>query len=240
MTARTWALAAAVAAVVVVAIVLGRAPERPSGPPGSSTATAADGLAAYAALLGRDGHGVRRLRAPLPERGPRAGETAMVVDGRALNADERRALRRFARGGGRVVLVGSAVAAAATIEGATAVSDGAFLRNRDLGRGDNAARALALAGGPRRPVAFVETVHGAAQRRGLGALPAGVRACLWLLGLAALVGLVARGRRLGPPEDGARVLAPARREHVEALAAALARTSDRGALVEATTRREDR
>jgi hypothetical protein len=45
------------------------------------------------------------------------------------------------------------------------------------------------------------------------------------LTLAALLGVVAAGRRLGPPEDAARPLPPARREYVDAMAVSLARTN---------------
>ncbi|MDX6715440.1 MAG: hypothetical protein QOH30_1998, partial [Baekduia sp.] len=82
MKGRTWVAVAAVAAVVLVAVVLGRAAERPSGPASSSYATTPAGLAAYADLLARAGHDVRRIRAPLDERRPAQGETVMVIDGR--------------------------------------------------------------------------------------------------------------------------------------------------------------
>jgi hypothetical protein len=116
------------------------------------------------------------------------------------------------------------------------LTDATPLRNRALGTGDHAALGLQLAGPPARRVAFVESVHGYHDARGLAALPARVRACLWLLGLAALAFLILRGRRLGPPEEQARRLPPARREHVEALAAALARTRDRDTLTATTTK----
>ena len=45
--------------------------------------------------------------------------------------------------------------------------------------------------------------------------------------LAALLYLASRARRLGPAEDEARELPPARRVYVDALGAALARTRDR-------------
>jgi hypothetical protein len=107
--------------------------------------------------------------------------------------------------------------------------DGGILTNRALPIGDHAARALLLAGPPSRRVAFLESVHGFHERRGLGALPVAVRWCLWLSALAAAVFLLARGRRLGPPEAASRELPPPRRVHVDALAAALARVQDRPA-----------
>jgi hypothetical protein len=227
----------AVAVVVLAAAVaLGRAPERPSGPAGSSYATTPGGLAAYATLLERAGHDVRRVRAPLDERRPSAGETVVVAGGSPLPAAERAALVAQVRAGGRAVLAGTA---ARGFGGAPAgerslgrgtlvtVPDAALLANRELAAGDHAARALALAGPPSRRVAFVESVHGYHEQRGLAALPDAVITCLALLGLAALAFLIVKGRRLGPPEAAARDLAPPRRAHVEALAAALARTPDK-------------
>ena len=213
MSRRTLAVAVAVAAVVAVVVAFGRAPEQPGGPPSSSYTTRPDGLAAYAELLERAGHDVRRIRAPLDQRPPSLGETVFLVGGAPLPPKESTALRAFVRDGGRLVRRPAA----------------GFLANRALASGDNAARALALAGPPSRRVAFVESVHGFHDRRGLGALPAAVRWCLWLLALAAVVLLVARGRRLGPPEAEARELPPPRRVHVDALAAALARAQDRPA-----------
>jgi Domain of unknown function (DUF4350) len=240
----------AAVAVLVVAMLLGRGPERPSGPAGSSYATAPAGLAAYASLLERAGHDVRRVRAPLDDRRPGGGETVAVVDGRRLPGDERRALRAYVAGGGHAILAGTAArtlgldAELPRRAGGTApvtrrigrgtvtlVPDAEPLRNRSLATGDHAAAALTIVGPPARRVAFVESVHGYHQERGLSALPGRVQTCLWLLVLAALAFLIASGRRLGPPEDQARTLPPPRREHVEALAAALARTRDRGTLL---------
>jgi hypothetical protein len=246
MTRGVWLALAAGAVVVLGAVLLGRAPEHPSGPPSSSYATTPDGVAAWATLLQRAGHDVRRIQVPLDRRRPAAGETVVLVDGRRLPDAERAALAAFLRGGGRAVLVGTAAVdelAGPAPRGARAetrrvgrgaavlLADAASLTNRALGSGDHAALALALAGPPSRRVAFVETIHGYHQARGLGALPGRVRTCLWLLALAALVFLIARGRRLGPPEAQARELPPPRRVHVEALAAALARTRDRDALL---------
>jgi Domain of unknown function (DUF4350) len=106
------------------------------------------------------------------------------------------------------------------------LADASVLQNRLLGSADNAALGLALAGEEGRPVAFVESVHGYGSATGLRAIP---RDWIWALaGLAAaaLLFLWARGRRLGPPERAERELPPARREYVDSLAAALARTRD--------------
>jgi len=104
------------------------------------------------------------------------------------------------------------------------VADSSILQNRLLAEGDNAALGLALAGGPERPVKFAESVHGFGEASGIDAIP---RGWLWTLGglvLAALVWMLARGRRLGPPERERRVLAPPRRAFVESLGVVLAKT----------------
>jgi hypothetical protein len=104
------------------------------------------------------------------------------------------------------------------------LADASPLQNRLLGQADNAALGLALAG--RRPVAFLETVHGYGTARGLAGLPEQVQWALAGLLLAGLVALWSAGRRLGPPEDAAAPAPPARIEYVEALAAALSRTRE--------------
>jgi hypothetical protein len=234
MSRGTLAVAGAALALVVLAVVLGRAPQQPSGAPSSSYATTPDGLAAYATLLERAGHDVRRVRAPLDEHTPPAGDTLVVVDGTILPARQRAALRAFVARGGHAVLAGTAATALGGDPSrrvqrigrgtATLVDDATPLRNRALAQDDNAAQALQLAGAPGRRIAFLESVHGYREQTGLAALPASVKTTLWLLGLAALAFLLWRGRRLGPPELPARPLPPPRRAHVEALAAALART----------------
>jgi hypothetical protein len=249
MSRATILLALGAAVLLLAGVLLGRGPEQPSGPASSSYATSPAGLAAYAELLERAGHDVRRVRASLADRRPAGGETVVVVDGRALPAAQRDALRAYIRGGGHAILAGSAAGTLggdATLPrraGGTApvtrrigrgtailVPDAEPLRNRSLAGGDHAAEALTIAGPPSRAVAFVESVHGYREQTGLAALPGRVQTCLLLLGLAALAFLVVRGRRLGPPEAAARTLPPPRRAHVEALAAALARTSDRDTL----------
>jgi hypothetical protein len=104
------------------------------------------------------------------------------------------------------------------------LADASPLQNRLLGRADNAALGLGLAGPPERPVVFVESVHGYGRASGLRAIPSSWRWTLVGLLVAALVWMVARGRRLGPPERARRALAPPRREYVEALGAVLGRT----------------
>jgi len=114
------------------------------------------------------------------------------------------------------------------------LADASPLQNRLLGRADNAALGLALAGG--RPVAFVESAHGYGPASGLDAIPA---RWWWVFGalcLSALALALARGRRLGPPELPDRELPPARVEFAEALAIQLAKVRPR-ADAEATARR---
>jgi hypothetical protein len=132
-----------------------------------------------------------------------AGQALPVLAGREG------ALLAVARlGGGRVFLL----------------ADASPLQNRLLAEADNAALALALAGPRGRPVHFLESVHGYVAATGVRAVP--VR-WLWALGgltLAALAWMLARGRRLGPPERAARELPPPRSEYAEALGGLLAKT----------------
>lgn len=104
------------------------------------------------------------------------------------------------------------------------LADVSPLQNELLDVADNAALGLALAGEPERPVQFVESVHGYGGATGLAAIPMRWR---WVLGgliLAALLLMLARGRRLGPPERWARELPPPRQQYVESLASTFAKT----------------
>jgi len=157
-----------------------------------------------------------RSLAPAPElasvrRVATAGEGAWDDTGAALPllGDRDRTLLAAARlGRGRVLLL----------------ADPSPLQNRLLGDADNAALGLALAGARQRPVAFLETYHGYGHSSGLAALPTSWKLLFAVLGLSALTFMLARGRRLGPPEPEGRALAPPRRAYVDALGAALART----------------
>jgi hypothetical protein len=110
-------------------------------------------------------------------------------------------------GQGRVVLLASAAA----------------LHNDRVAEADNAAFGLAIAGPTSRPVVFAELPHGQTGT-GIGALPGRWKAALVAGGIAAVLALWAMGRRLGPPEDEARDLPPARRMYVDAMAATLVKT----------------
>lgn len=108
------------------------------------------------------------------------------------------------------------------------LADASPLHNRWLDEADNAAFGLALAGDRGRRVVFAESVHGFGRASGFAAVP---DRWWWALGglvLAALLWLVARGRRLGPPEREERELPPPRRAFVEAVGSLLARTRDAG------------
>jgi hypothetical protein len=111
------------------------------------------------------------------------------------------------------------------------LADSSPLQNRLLGVADNAAFGLALAGPRHRPVEFLESYHGYGAGSGLSALPLAWKLLLGGLGLAAVVYMVARGRRFGPAEEEGRSLAPPRREYVDSLAAVVARSKRRDAAV---------
>lgn len=112
------------------------------------------------------------------------------------------------------------------------LADASPLQNRLLADADNAALGIALAGPPSRPAEFLETYHGYGRSSGLSALPLSWKLLLGGLALAALVWLVARGRRFGPAEPEGRELAPARRIYVDSLASVIARSRQRDAAVE--------
>jgi voltage-gated potassium channel Kch len=106
------------------------------------------------------------------------------------------------------------------------LADSSPLQNRLLAEADNAALGLGLAGAPGRRVTFVESVHGFGRETGFAALPARWQVGLSIGVLAALLLLLSRARRLGPAEPTAGEPTPARREHVDALALALARARE--------------
>lgn len=106
------------------------------------------------------------------------------------------------------------------------LADVSLLQNRLLATADNAQLALNLAGPPGTPVAFVESVHGYGAARGLAALPLGWRLAFAGLGLAGLLWIAARARRLGPPEPSLEVLPPARSAYADAVALLLSRAND--------------
>jgi hypothetical protein len=120
------------------------------------------------------------------------------------------------------------------------LADASPLQNSWLAERDNAALGIALAGGRGRPVVFLDSGRSAGAG-GLAALP---RRWKWLLvGLlaAVLVLIAARARRLGDPAPRPDRIAPARVEHVNAVARAIGRSSDArsaGVLLAAAARAE--
>ena len=111
------------------------------------------------------------------------------------------------------------------------LADPTPLQNGLLGAADNARLGLNLSGPSGRPVAFLEAYHGYGKTSGLAAIPFRWKLLLAGLVLATLTYMVARGRRLGPPEAEARELAPPRRVYVESLAGTLGKAHRPGEAV---------
>ncbi len=140
-----------------------------------------------------------------------------------------------ARGGGALLLqrtIGNG-----TLE---LLADVSPLQNRLLTSADNAQLALNIAGPARRPVAFVESVHGYGESRGLAAIPLGWRLAFGGLGLAGLLWIVARGRRLGPAERPPEAQPPPRSAYAGAVALLLRRANDEQGVVAALDRWQKR
>lgn len=112
------------------------------------------------------------------------------------------------------------------------LADTSPLRNAWLDQADNAALGVALAGEPGERVVFAEGVHGFGSARGLAAIPVRWRWALALAGVAGLVWVASRARRLGPPDRRSRDLPPPRREFVDAMADALGRSDGPGEAAE--------
>jgi Domain of unknown function (DUF4350) len=104
------------------------------------------------------------------------------------------------------------------------LADASPLQNRLLAAADNAQLALNLAGRRRRAVVFVESLHGYGLSRGLAAIPKRWWLTFAGLALAGLLWVLARARRLGPPERTTASPPPPRSAYVEALALLLRRT----------------
>ena len=166
----------------------------------------------------------RGIRSAEPVGAPPAPEADGVRSVRAANLgswSEPGGLEPILAGGaGRVI----AVAGNAEQGRVVALADPSPVQNALLAVDDDAALGLGLAGGAGRAVFFAEGAHGYGRGEGLAALPRRWRLALAGLGLAAATWLVARSRRLGPPEDEARPLPPPRWAYVDAVAGTLART----------------
>jgi hypothetical protein len=192
--------------------------EEAGGPAGGWLADVVDDPPAF---------GVQPVEVAVPV-GPAAG-TAPEIEGVATI--RLAGVESFSAAGGLEPLLGGrgdgpVVAAAGGVgDGRLVVlADATPLSNLLLGVADNAAFGLEAVGPAGTPVAFAEGPHGYGSGKGLAALPGRWRLALLGLALSAGVWLVARSRRLGPPEDEFRDLAPPRRAYVEALAGTLGRT----------------
>jgi Domain of unknown function (DUF4350) len=95
---------------IVLAIVDRLSPE-PKGPPSSSYATSPQGLAAYASVLQRSGHPVRRLRTRIADEPPPTNQTLIVLDAGVMEPDEAQAIGEWVRAGGELVAGGRGGAA---------------------------------------------------------------------------------------------------------------------------------
>jgi len=195
-------------------------------------------LARFVRDGGRLVHGGADAGRAIVPRAPRWSEEAPRIARPSTAVPETNGVRRvlsageggFGPLGGTLPALGQepALLAVARSGGGRALllADTGPLQNRLLARADNAALGLALAGPPRRPVTFVESVHGFGLQTGLAALPARWRLALAIVVLAALLLLVSRARRLGPAQESGGEPTPARREHVEALALGLRRACE--------------
>jgi len=143
---------------------------------------------------------------PASEAAQGAGGGGAPVRVHAVDGDDRAVLVSAPLGSGEVV----------------ALAESAVLQNQNLARADNAALALALAGGEGRTVVFVESVHGF-DGKGMAAVPAAWRWTAAGLALAFLLGLWWTGSRFGPPEPEGVTQRPARMDHVRAVAAGVER-----------------
>lgn len=103
------------------------------------------------------------------------------------------------------------------------IASESLFRNELLAREENAAFALTVVGTD-RPVVFAEGIHGVGRVSGLDAIPSRWRVALVGGTLAVLLTLLAKGRRLGPPEVLRRPLVPSRLAYVDAMGALLRRT----------------
>jgi hypothetical protein len=281
-------LAAVVAFNVGLAFVRSLTGGTPGGPPSSSYSTGAEGTAAYAELLERSGHGIERLRRPPSEATLDPRETLLLLDPGFVSREDARALGRFVREGGRLVVSGASgdwldgvigqppewrpeelpspdvlapVPEVAGVRSVTTAGRGVWtgggalpalgsgdrallvvardggrvalladptpLENGLLDEADNARLGVGLAGPAARPVRFLESFHGYGEATGLGAVPARWWAAFGLLSAAAIVLMLARGRRLGPAQAPERDLPPPRRVYVESLGGVLARIRHR-------------
>lgn len=174
-----------------------------------------DGIVLVASAPVAGGPLTYRPAAPLPEV---AGLETVVTDGDASWSATGSGVPALATGD-RALLVVEAVGAGRVV----LIADPSPLQNHLLAEGDNAAMALQALGAGTRRVRFVETIHGFVAPVGLGALSGQWKLALAGLVAAAAVWIIARARRLGPPEQAGHRRDPPRSLYVAALAAELAR-----------------
>ena len=230
----TALVVAVVAAFALTGVILSAVVPAPSGPALSSYSTTAPGLAAWAELLERDGHGVHQIQGPLASVRLPADGTLVVLGGSdELTPADGRAVAGFVQRGGWLVVESAAPAhEGAEVRGRViGISDPGFLENDQLAHGDNAFRALAVAGPPRRPVFFDEVIHGYGPATGLAALPERWWFAFALLALALGAFSLSRALRLGGSDPVAPSPASPRTAYVDALAESLVRTTSRDELV---------
>lgn len=146
------------------------------------------------------------------------GEVSSAGEGEWTEAKGARTLLRTGSGGS--LLLGRRIGAGELY----LLADASPLQNRRLAAADNAQLALNLAGPRGRPLVFVESLHGYGPSSGLAAIPARWWLAFAALALAGLLWVLARARRLGPPERTPGSPPPPRAAYVDALALLLRRT----------------
>ncbi|HUO73724.1 MAG TPA: DUF4350 domain-containing protein [Solirubrobacteraceae bacterium] len=92
--------------LLLVLTLINRFTPHSSGPASSSYASAADGLAGYAALLARSGHPVARLRATPAHARLDPRQTLVLLDPEVLVPGDIAALKAFVAAGGRLIAGG--------------------------------------------------------------------------------------------------------------------------------------
>jgi hypothetical protein len=98
---------ACLAGFAVVLTIIDRLTPEPTGPASSSYATSPQGLAAYASVLQRNGHRVRRVRTRVADERPPTGQTLVVLDPDVMEPQEARAIGEWVRAGGNLVAGGA-------------------------------------------------------------------------------------------------------------------------------------
>lgn len=107
------------------------------------------------------------------------------------------------------------------------LADTSFLENALIGRDDNAALGIALAG-TKTSVVFAEASLRPDTTTGWDAVPGGWKIAIVGGALSLLVAAIARGRRIGSAEPQQRLLDPPRRATAEVVAAGLERSGQPG------------